>query len=102
MHQAYLLHRAGDEIARQIATVAAEVVHCARTWGTSQAASLPPTMRRQSMLAHLSPCGTATFQVRSSWLQSLSEAHLRGRVLAGTCSAQAAGFEAEALAPVLT
>ena len=37
---------------------------------------MPHNMRRQAMLARLSPCGTATFQVRLSDVVCMSAAHL--------------------------
>lgn len=68
--------RAGDEIARQIASVATEVVHCARTWVSAAGVGKPENLSRSVMVTQLTADGRAIFQVPLPPLPMLQAASL--------------------------
>lgn len=57
----------GDEIARQIASVATEVVHCARTWVSAAGVGKPENLSRSVMVTQLTADGRAIFQGGHEW-----------------------------------
>ncbi|KAK9808000.1 hypothetical protein WJX73_002005 [Symbiochloris irregularis] len=57
----------GDEIARQIASVATQVIQCARSWASGPNVVLPPNLTRSPMVARLTKDGRSIFEDGKEW-----------------------------------